>query len=185
MALIGYLRFQVIFSTNHKINTSRAYERLKELNSFMNAEEYRKIISNAIDKEVESYTFYKSTADKAKSPVVKTMFNELAADEKTHREILQAFLAKDAKMLHFNASHDYRVVDDSSTPKLTPDLKPVDGLVLAIKKELAAMQMYTQFAKASSNPEQRMVFEQLANMERGHKARLEDIYTNMAFAESW
>ena len=26
---------------------------------------------------------------------------------------------------------------------------------------------------------------QLANMERSHKARLEDIYTNMAFPETW
>lgn len=151
----------------------------------MNAEEYRKIISNAIDKEVESYTFYKKTADKVKDPALKTLFNDLANDEKTHREILQGFLSKDVKMLHFTASYDYKVVDDSATPKLNPDMKPVDGLVLAIKKELGAMQMYTQFAKASANPEQRMVFEQLATMERGHKARLEDIYTNMAFAESW
>jgi rubrerythrin len=30
-----------------------------------------------------------------------------------------------------------------------------------------------------------MVFEQLANMERGHKARLEDIYVNMTMVESW
>jgi rubrerythrin len=30
-----------------------------------------------------------------------------------------------------------------------------------------------------------MVFEQLANMEKGHKARLEDIYTNMAYPEVW
>jgi rubrerythrin len=151
----------------------------------MNAEEYRKIISTAIDKEVESYTFYKSTADKAKDPAMKKLFNELAGEEKTHREILQGFLSKDVKMLHFDAAHDYKVVDDSGTPKLSADMKPVDGLVLAIKKELAAMQMYTQFAKASANPEQRMVFEQLATMERGHKARLEDIYVNMAMGESW
>ncbi len=151
----------------------------------MNAEEYRKIISNAIDKEVESYTFYRSTADKVKDPALKKLFGELAEEEKTHREVLQAFLTKDVKMLHFDASYNYRVVDDSATPKLNPDMKPVDGLVLAIKKELAAMQMYTQLAKGSANPEQRMVFEQLANMERGHKARLEDIYVNMTMVESW
>jgi len=33
-----------------------------------------------------------------------------------------------------------------------------------------------------SSPE--VLFSQLANMERGHKARLEDIYTNMAFPEN-
>jgi len=29
------------------------------------------------------------------------------------------------------------------------------------------------------------MFLELANMERGHKARLEDIYVNMAFPEAW
>ena len=151
----------------------------------MNAEEYRKIISKAIDNEVEAYTFYKSTADKVKDPGLKSLFKELAGEEQTHREVLQQFLSKDVKMLHFDPAHDYKVIDDTGTPKLSPEMKPVEGLVLAIKKELAAMQMYTQFARASANPEQRMVFEQQANMERGHKARLEDIYVNMAFAESW
>jgi rubrerythrin len=151
----------------------------------MNADEYRRIISNAIDKEVESYTFYAKAADKVKDPVLKKMFGELAGEEKTHREVLQAFLSKDVKMLHFDAAYNYRVVDDAAAPKLSPDMKPLDGLVLAIKKELGAMQLYTQLARASANPEQRMVFEQLANMERGHKARLEDLYTEMAFSESW
>jgi rubrerythrin len=70
-------------------------------------------------------------------------------------------------------------------PTLSADLKPLDGIVLAIKKELEAMQMYTQLADAQTDPEQKNLFTDLAAMERGHKARLEDIYTNMAFPESW
>jgi rubrerythrin len=64
-------------------------------------------------------------------------------------------------------------------------MKPVEGLVIAIKKELEAMQMYTQLARLSTDTEQQLLFSQLANMERTHKARLEDLYTNMAFPESW
>ena len=45
--------------------------------------------------------------------------------------------------------------------------------------------MYTQLATLSTDAEQELLFSQLANMERGHKARLEDIYTNMAFVEAW
>lgn len=63
--------------------------------------------------------------------------------------------------------------------------KPLEGIVIAIRKELEAMQMYTQLASLSTDEEQKMVFNQLANMERNHKARLEDIYTNMAFPEAW
>ena len=68
---------------------------------------------------------------------------------------------------------------------MTADLKPLDGLVIAIKKELEAMQMYTQLAKTSTDAEQKNIFIELASMERGHKSRLEDIYTNMAFPEVW
>ena len=68
---------------------------------------------------------------------------------------------------------------------MTADLKPLDGLVIAIKKELEAMQMYTQLANTSTDAEQKNIFIELASMERGHKSRLEDIYTNMAFPEVW
>jgi len=76
-------------------------------------------------------------------------------------------------------------VDALPTPALTPELKPVDGLVIAIKKELEAMQMYTQLANVSTDEAQKNIFLELATMERGHKSRLEDIYTNMAFPEVW
>ena len=42
-------------------------------------------------------------------------------------------------------------------------------MILAIKKELEAMQMYTQLANLSADTEQKFLFSQLANMESGHK----------------
>jgi rubrerythrin len=93
-------------------------------------------------------------------------------------------LSKDVTKMHFDAKKDYKVVDTIPSPPLSPDLKPLDGLVLAIKKELEAMQMYTQLAGLSADMEQKFLFTQLANMESGHKARLEDIYVNMAFPEN-
>jgi rubrerythrin len=155
------------------------------MGNYMNAEEAKKIISLAIDREVEAYAFYRSVADKVKDNALKTIFTDLAADEKKHREFLQAFLAKDAKQMKFTAQKDYKTYDGLPTPPLTMDLKPLDGLVIAIKKELEAMQMYTQLAKAAADTETQFLFSQLANMEKTHKARLEDIYTNMAFVEVW
>ncbi|MDK2917001.1 MAG: hypothetical protein PWR25_1558 [Euryarchaeota archaeon] len=151
----------------------------------MNAEDFQKIITNAIDNEVESYTFYKSVADRAKDPSLKTLFLDLAEEEKGHREYLQGLLVRDVKQMQFVAAKDYKITDSIDEPTLSVDMKPLDGLVLAIKKELQAAQMYTQLAAASADAEQKMVFTQLANMEKGHKARLEDIYTNMAYPEAW
>jgi rubrerythrin len=94
-------------------------------------------------------------------------------------------MAKPPKSLKFDSTRDYKIVDTVKTPDLSPNLKPLDGLVIAIKKELEAMQMYTQLAGRSTDADQKKMFMELAAMERGHKARLEDIYTNMAFPEAW
>jgi rubrerythrin len=151
----------------------------------MKPEDFEKIISSAIDSEVESYTFYKSVADRAKDKSLKTIFLDLAEDEKGHREYLQRVLTRGLKEMHFIDAPDYKVTDTLNEPELSVDMKPLDGLLLAIKKELQAAQMYSRLARVSADAEQKMVFEQLANMEKGHKARLEDIYTNMAYPEVW
>ena len=62
---------------------------------------------------------------------------------------------------HFDAKADYKVVNAMPSPPLTADLKPLDGLVIAIKKELEAMQMYTQLANLSTDTEQKLLFSQL------------------------
>ena len=151
----------------------------------MKADEYKNIISLAIDREVEAYTFYRSVSEKVKDANLKKIFNELAGEETKHREFLQGVLAKGTAGMHFDASHDYKVADVLPTPPLTPDMKPVEGIVIAIKKELEAMQMYTQLAARSTDAGQKKMFTELSNMERGHKARLEDLYTEMAFPEAW
>ena len=151
----------------------------------MTPEQYRAIISKAIEREVESYTYYRTVSDKVKDAYLKKIFADLAGDETKHREFLQGLLAKEPKQLKISATKDYKIADTVKTPALSADLKPLDGIVLAIKKELEAMQMYTQLAEAQTDSEQKLLFTDLAAMERGHKARLEDIYTNMAFPESW
>lgn len=151
----------------------------------MTPEEYKGIISEAINNEVEAYTFYQTVSEKVTDANLKKLFGELAGEEKGHREYLQKLLSRDITSLGFSSTKDYKVGDSIPTPPLTPDMKPVDGLVVAIKKELAAMQMYTQLANASDDAEVKKLFTELAAMERGHKTRLEDIYVNTAFAEAW
>ena len=151
----------------------------------MNADDAKKIISTAIDREVEAYTFYRTVSEKVKDAALKKLFDELAGEEKQHREFLNGMLSKDVTKMHFDAKQDYKVVAALPSPPLSADMKPLDGLVVSIKKELEAMQMYTQLAKLSNDTEQKFLFSQLANMESGHKARLEDLYTNMAFPEVW
>ncbi len=151
----------------------------------MTQDEYKRIISLAIEREIEAYEFYRLVSERAKDNNLKSIFGDLAKDEQGHRRLLEGFLTKAPEKMKFSEATDYKVTDAVPTPPLTADLKPIEGIVISIKNELEAMQMYTQLAHASADAAQKDVFLQLAAMERGHKSRLEDIYTNMAFPEAW
>jgi rubrerythrin len=151
----------------------------------MKAEDFTQIISQAIEGEIEAYTYYRTVSEKIENAALKDIFIELAGDEKQHRAFLEGIIAKGPSSLHVVESHDYKVADTLASPPLSIDLKPIDGIILAIRKELDAMQMYTQLAHVAGDPDEKKTFLELAKMERGHKARLEDIYTTMAFPEVW
>lgn len=151
----------------------------------MKKEEYRSILSGAIEKEVESYTFYREIESCTKDENLKKIFGELADEERKHRETLEEFLTKPIKSLEFNEAKDYRISETLDLPTMTTEMKPADGIALAIKKEELSRDMYRELAELSTGAQQKEIFTNLANMESHHKARLEDIYTNMAFPEVW
>ncbi len=151
----------------------------------MKSEEYKKIIQDAISKEVESYVFYRSITEKVKDAALKSTFKELAGEETKHREFLEGLLMKPMKELHFDESRDYKVSKTIERPTVTIDMKPLDGLKLAIKKEEDAMELYKGLSAASKDADMKKTFDSLAKMEISHKVRLEDIFTNQAFPETW
>ncbi|MDD1730492.1 MAG: ferritin family protein [Methanospirillum sp.] len=151
----------------------------------MKTEEFKKILLNAIDREVDSYALYTALADKVKDSALKSTFKELAQEETYHRKTLQEYLSGTKKELKFDEVKDYKLSNLIESPSPSSDMKPLEGLKLAIKKEEEAMQMYEKLADASADSEQKKIFTELAKMERGHKARLEDLYTNSAFVEAW
>jgi len=138
----------------------------------MKPDDAKKIISTAIEREVEAYTFYRTISDKVKDPALKKLFGELAGEEKQHREFLQGMLTKDVAKMSFDAKKDYKVVNAMPSPPLSADMKPLDGLVVSIKKELEAMQMYSQLAGLSTDTEQKFLFTQLQTWKAGTRQDL-------------
>jgi len=90
--------------------------------------------------------------------------------------MLEAFLSKTPEKMHFSESRDYKIVDALVTPQLTADLKPVEGIIIAIKNELEAMQMYTQLANASADEAQKNIFLNSRRWSADTRASLRYIY---------
>lgn len=146
---------------------------------------YHKILRMAVNNEIEAHDFYEGAAAKTANKALKSIFVELAGEEMKHKLLLESFLADGGKKLQFAETTDYKISETVELPRLSVGMKFVDAIALAMKKEEEAMKMYRGFADASSNPEQKETFMQLARMEQGHKARLETLYTDTAFVEAW
>ncbi|HSA32691.1 MAG TPA: ferritin family protein [bacterium] len=147
--------------------------------------EYRKILLMAVNNEIEAYEFYEGAAAKTANKALKSIFVELADEELKHQRLLESFLVEEGKKLKFAETADYKIAETVELPRLSVQMSFVDAIALAMKKEEEAMTMYRNFAEASSDPEQKEMFTQLARMEQGHKTRLEALYTDTAFVEAW
>ena len=150
----------------------------------MKTDEYKKIIKFAVANEIEAYDFYKGVSDKVKDAGLKKIFAELAEEEAKHRKFLEGLTSGKAQM-HFDETKDYKVAESIEKPKLSLSMKPADAIALAVKNEEEAMDMYKKMAECSTDAEQKKMFQSLSNMEQGHKVKLEDTFTNMAFPEVW
>ncbi len=146
---------------------------------------YISVLSMAIENEVEAYEFYLGVSQKVEDASIKSIFKQLAEQELGHRDLLSSYLDNDDRPLTFEALPDYKVSETVDKPKLSMQMKPVDAMALAMKREEEAMQMYKDLADSSSDAAQKDLFMNLSNMEKGHKVQLEDVYTNMAFPETW
>ena len=147
---------------------------------------YKEILKMAVGNEVEAYEFYRDAAAKMKDPAMKKTFMELADEESGHKVLLEGYLSNEMKDMKFSDEKDYKVAETVEAPQtLSTDMAFKDAIALAMKKEQEAMEMYQQFADASEEAKQKETFLELAKMEKGHKVRLEGIYTDIAFIEVW
>lgn len=147
---------------------------------------FKDAIMFAIGNEVEAYEFYRSAAERITSDSnLADTFRELAAEEQKHRDFLEDYLKGDIPEFVLEDFADYHVSEGVEKPKLTTDMKFVDAVALAMKKEEEAMNIYKKLAASSANGQQKELFLDLSRMEEMHKAKLEKMYVNAAYVEVW
>jgi len=152
----------------------------------MEREVFENTLKFAIENEVRSNEFYSDAATKLKDQRLKDLFTELAGEERKHRQILEEFIKAGPTAFHFDLFPDYKVaetVEDIQMP--STNMKPPDAIALAMKKEQEAMALYEAMANACGDPEQRKLLQELASMERQHKFKMENMFTEVAYPEAW
>ncbi len=151
----------------------------------MNHVQYRQILEDAIQGEIDSQKFYQDAAARMRDSFLKELFTRFTLEEKKHEEILRSFVEPIPENLPFDENRDYKVAATVDRPEVSDRMKPADAFALAMKKEQEAMDQYNALADGCIDPEQAEMFRGLAAMEREHKFKMEQAFVDIGYPEAW
>lgn len=145
--------------------------------------EIENLLAMAIRRERDAADFYRQMQQRAGSPATKELFAQLVQDELGHERFLETCTAQPATLAYLEAGPDFNVADTADLPSITPDMRPVDAIAIAMRKEQQAMDLYHSLAARAADAKLKATFQSLAKMELGHKNRLEAMFVNTAYPE--
>jgi rubrerythrin len=152
----------------------------------MDLEQYRQVIQDAIQSEIDAKTFYEDVSKGIKDNSLKDLFLNFSKEEAKHEQILTRVLNQEKiTTAHFNCDKDFKVAETVDMPDVTPDMDLKSAIALAMKNEEVAMKKYTALAGNCKDPELKQVFLDLAAMERDHKFKMEENFVDVAYPEVW
>jgi rubrerythrin len=149
----------------------------------MEHQEIEQALSTAIEREIEAYEFYRHVYERVNAESVKEVFQQLAQEEMGHREVLEKLKHDPTMVMKIQTPPDYKVAEATELPELRIDMKPADAIALAMKKEQQAVQFYRALGESATDTQLKNIFENLVNMELGHKHRLENVFVEIGYPE--
>jgi rubrerythrin len=149
----------------------------------MSESNFLEIIDFAIEEEQKAAQLYESTADKA-GEALQPMLKNLAKMERGHEAKLKGFKKGKIEAMGNVQVQDLKIGDYLVDVEINENSSIQDILIFAIKAEIKANELYRNLAKLYEDPEEKALFEQLANEELGYKNDLEKAYDDYAYKEN-
>ena len=155
---------------------------------------FEEIIAFAVNREIQAADFYEIYGQKAEKLATKSMFKELAAEEKKHKELLEKLTPEQLASFKPSKIEDLGLSSIIKDSQFTPDMEFPDALRLAIKKEEEAIQLYSYLAKQTLKTETgcqtpaernqlKKLFDFLVGQEKQHKNKLEDEFDTVVLKD--
>ncbi len=141
------------------------------------------VIKFAIEREDTAYNLYKRAEEISTTIAAKKMFAELAAEEATHKDVFSKIDEDKAE------NHKLCSLPESSIAKyladvpFRPDMSYNEILAYALKTEENAYQLYKAAAGMTEDPRLQKVLMNFADVELGHRRRIEAIYEDRVLTE--
>lgn len=134
------------------------------------------ILNFAIRNEDESFRFYTGIANTTDKPHMRLIFEKFAIEEKEHKVKLEKIKKDGTFATEQKNIMDLKISDYISDEELNPEMEYQHALVIAMKHEKKAFQLYTNLAEIAVDDTTRNLFRFLAQEEAKHKLRFEIEY---------
>ncbi|UCE20412.1 MAG: ferritin family protein [Gemmatimonadota bacterium] len=142
----------------------------------MEHKEFQDVLTFAIEKEEEAAAFYQEASRKAEKSHMKEAFLSMAEEEQKHKELLTNLDVEKVAEKKIESVADLKISDYLVDVKYSPDMEYQDVLILAMKREKKAFQLYTNIADRTDDTDIQKLFQVLAQEEAKHKLKLETEY---------
>lgn len=154
----------------------------------------REILRKAYQIEVDGYTFYSMTAERASKPAVQELFEKLAQDEVAHkaylRDIMKHYDQEGPSAFHLeHRTPDLKAFTDTIfTEKFREQARgaafELSVLSIGMQLESNAIAYFSGAARTAGDQEVRSFYEFLADWERKHLEALQNLH-GVVRAEFW
>lgn len=135
------------------------------------------VLDYAIDQEQAASDFYTMLSTNAKHESMREILEGFAEEELRHKKKLIAIKEQGAtKLVARQTALDLKVADYLVDVEPSDDMSYVDALVIAMKMEKSAFQLYTDMAAIAEEDSIRQSLLALANEEAKHKLYFEIRY---------
>ena len=142
------------------------------------------ILDYAIDQEQQAADFYRNLAGHAEKGGMKEILLEFAEEEKRHKERLLAVKTGEYELTPEQEVLDLKISDYLVEVEATDDISYQDALIVAMKRERAAYDLYSDMAEKVPESKLRQVFVGLAREEAKHKLFFESEYDERVLTDN-
>ena len=144
---------------------------------------FEEIIKFAVKREDTAYRLYKTAAEKAQSIAARKMFEEMAGEEAGHKASFEKLDLQHMENYTFTHHPDMKIAEYLADIPFREDMSYPEILHYALKTEESAYKLYTAAAEMTDNPQLKKMLLALADVEKGHKLRLETLYDEKVLTE--
>jgi rubrerythrin len=142
------------------------------------------ILDYAIDQEQQAADFYEEVAQSAETAGMKKILLDFSAEEKHHKEILLAVKGGKRELTPEQEVLDLKISDYLVEVEASENISYQDALIIAMKRERAAYELYTDMAASVPQGHLKEVLEGLAKEEAKHKLFFEAEYDERVLTDN-